>query len=710
MNGHGAGDVEDERRMDNNQAVMANKQQSIRAWLEPSVENKASSEQAGFAKAGVLGGMAALGELPKGPRKNGENGHKTRIILRQTRDSAAASPQHAASPAPRTPDVGSAGRSAGPTNAHPLPTAAAVESTNLSTPEPHLFPNSPSHNFPASAPNRTAARKALSGHEDAEEDADFDPREANRRRSMPKPAPPKRGRPPSTMRRSSLPPAEKPSPIKQTRPETPRASQPQVVQQPFNAQTSQPTPAPATRTAPDYQLQGAGYAEMVVEAAVDEAITHNRFPTAYALRTLYDTKAGDTGFVEMVERVFSQTADASTMAEFAKLLKEKKREGRKGGTGREYFDPDMDPSDHRLARPAPYARFLYRNLATAPASTGQQPQPVQQFPQVQQAEPAPQQAPLQEEGEGRAQKKLKISHKSQEKTPRKSSSAPVANGARTPGSRKRARRHSGSSASSLSSIGGLSSPELPETSELVPPAGLHDIEQPSFRGEGSRAAATKARAKAAAAAGPQSPSQSGTRPMKTRRKSTKPQQQHQLVSNAFASNSESPTTSLSPAHELPPSTSFKTSGAMPGRVTAAAEQHLSAKEKAAAAASKGTPARSEALSAEISEVWDRRRGAKDVTNGFQALESSVRDEGDGREMTPMRSTRKTRQSVLPSASTRATRSANKKATDEAERFESPGAFSFQGDGPSSIAGSRAVTPTNFRPAKKQKTGLRIKSS
>lgn len=198
--------------------------------------------------------------------------------------------------------------------------------------------------------------------------------------------------------------------------------------------------------------------------------------------------------------------------------------------------------------------------------------------------------------------------------------------------------------------------------------------------------------------------------MKTRRKSTKPQQ---FVSDAFGSNSESPTTSLSPSRDLPPSANFKTSAggaAMPGRIISAAEKQLSAKGKTAAAASTGAT-QSPVVSDELSEASERRRGARKVTNGYQVVESSLRDEDDGREMTPMRSTRKTRQSGLPSASTRATRSANKRVTDEIERYDSPGAFSFsaQGDG-SSVMGSRAVTPTNFRPAKKQKTGLRIKSS
>ena len=83
---------------------------------------------------------------------------------------------------------------------------------------------------------------------------------------------------------------------------------------------------------------------MVVEAAVDEALARRRFPTAWALRTLYDQEAGDPAFVLMTEKVFSQTADGKTFSNFVQLIKDRKRQGTKNNTGRGYF-ATPDPSD-----------------------------------------------------------------------------------------------------------------------------------------------------------------------------------------------------------------------------------------------------------------------------------------------------------------------------------------------------------------------------
>jgi hypothetical protein len=116
------------------------------------------------------------------------------------------------------------------------------------------------------------------------------------------------------------------------------------------------------------------------------------------------------------------------------------------------------------------------------------------------------------------------------------------------------------------------------------------------------------------------------------------------------------------------------------------------------------------------DAFEKRKLAKQVTNKYSALESSIRDADDEREMTPVRSTRKTRQSagVPPAsatASARATRSAKRAFLDELDRTEWPSPFpSAINLDESSTVGSRAATPTNLRPAKKQKSGLRIKSS
>ena len=69
--------------------------------------------------------------------------------------------------------------------------------------------------------------------------------------------------------------------------------------------------------------------DKVVEASVDQALHHFRYPTAWALRTLYDENFDNPQFIAMIEKVFNQTADAETLAEFTRIMHERKTEGQK---------------------------------------------------------------------------------------------------------------------------------------------------------------------------------------------------------------------------------------------------------------------------------------------------------------------------------------------------------------------------------------------
>lgn len=101
------------------------------------------------------------------------------------------------------------------------------------------------------------------------------------------------------------------------------------------------TPKRVHRREPD----DAEFADKVVEAAVDEALMHYRYPTAWALRSLYDERSGDSEFVAMIEDVFKQRADTETMDEFARLIELKKREGKKDDQGCYYFVPHLRIAD-----------------------------------------------------------------------------------------------------------------------------------------------------------------------------------------------------------------------------------------------------------------------------------------------------------------------------------------------------------------------------
>lgn len=101
-------------------------------------------------------------------------------------------------------------------------------------------------------------------------------------------------------------------------------------------------------------------ADKVVEAAVEEAIKHYRYPTAWALRMLYDENSDNDEFLSMVQEVFTQTADAETVEQFARLLNAKKKDGKKGNKGFLYFIPPVTsnaPTPHKPKR-APYGNLV----------------------------------------------------------------------------------------------------------------------------------------------------------------------------------------------------------------------------------------------------------------------------------------------------------------------------------------------------------------
>ncbi|PTB43233.1 hypothetical protein M441DRAFT_135381 [Trichoderma asperellum CBS 433.97] len=555
----------------------------MQRWLEPSVQSKASFEEAGLMRYGVLETMAPLGTLPKPKKTGGEAGpgHQPvrKIILRPSGSSHAANHQ----------DDQTAHRTKPRATSPPAPT----------TPPP-----------PASAPSHRRGQAA----KDAE-DEEYDPKGAARRRPS---------------RRVSL-------PAKQAR-QNASASEGKnvttVVITPPKPKPVATTPKRAHRREPE----DAEFADKVVEAAVDEALMHYRYPTAWALRSLYDERSGDSEFVAMIEDVFKQRADAETMDEFARLIEVKKREGKKDDQGCYYFVPPSTNSRFTPHKPkaAPYARLLLHHADH-------------------------------DKGEVRAAKRSKTSHANDTPHSKKMANGSKSHGdsVRTP-SRRRNRRDSGSSESSLSSAMSLSSPEASSS---------HDAPK--------------------------------SRPITSaRRKSLASDKQP-------VSNSSEPT---SPTHPSRTHTSA-TDASMPGRVSGS-ELLLSkstGNSKSVCPKDGGNAAKAQMPADGDDLFWTRRRDAQKATNAYTARESSVRNgDDDEREVTPARRTRRSRQSLVAPVSTRATRSASKRPSsnnvnDDVDiAVSSPLAFSFN-EG-SSTVGSRAVTPTALRPTKKPRTGLRIKLS
>lgn len=85
-------------------------------------------------------------------------------------------------------------------------------------------------------------------------------------------------------------------------------------------------------------------AAKTIEVSVEEALAHNRYPTAYALRTLFDENCHDAKFIDTVTDYIRQTGDpeAPHMKWFYKLMSERKEEGDKHDTAFEFFYGPID--------------------------------------------------------------------------------------------------------------------------------------------------------------------------------------------------------------------------------------------------------------------------------------------------------------------------------------------------------------------------------
>ncbi|RFU81772.1 zinc finger domain-containing, phd-finger [Trichoderma arundinaceum] len=618
----------------------------MQRWLEPSVQSKASFEEAGLMRYGVLETMAPLGALPKSKKTGSEAGagHQSvrKIILRPSGTTQAASHQDEQAALPRT-----------------RPRASSPPAP--STPPP-----------PASAPLHRRSQAAKDT-----EDEEYDPKGASRRRQS---------------RRVSL-------PAKQPRQHTSTGESKSTAV--VTITTPKAKAAATPKRVRRREAEDIDFADKVVEAAVDEALMHYRYPTAWALRSLYDERCGDSDFVAMVEDVFKQRADADTMDEFVRLIEAKKREGKKDDQGCYYFVPPSTNSRFTPHKPmaAPYARLLLHHAAAADDD---------------------------DKVEMRAAKRSKTSHTSE--TPR---SKKLANGTKSHGdsiktpSRRRNRRDSGSSESSLSSAMSLSSPE----------ASVHSLSPSLQHGAGKMGKSTKAAHARTASGGGDGGSGGGgatvadtviaatsttgdrsqsshdapkSRPItSTRRKSLASDKQP--VSNSSEPNS--PT--------LPSRThTSATDASMPGRVTGSELLLSKSTSNGRSVCNKdGSSAVKAQMPADEDDLfWTRRRDAQKVTNAYTARESSVRtgDDDERDDVTPARRTRRTRNSLAAPISTRSTRSASKRPSSNNNNDDvditvsSPLAFSFN-EG-SSTVGSRAATPTGLRPTKKPRTGLRIKLS
>lgn len=716
----------------------------MQRWLEPSVQSKASFEDDGLVRYGVVENMAPLGSLPK-PKKTGpetSSGVK-RIILRPSGASAAKNAANIVATDPVVDvDVDA--------NAEAEVDVAITARAADSSPPPVTLPPTP--------PRRVSiVLKDAAAAADDENDEDYDPSRPKRRQSG-RASLGKRTQRSSTGRRSSIvtkPTAkvtkERRGSEKETKVataaviEAAEAETTKVIKDSEEEEADTITTEATIHAAEPVEPEDKEFVDKVVEAAVDEALKHYRYPTAWALRTLYDEKSSDPQFVAMIEDVFTQTADEATMRKFSKQMEKKKREGKKDNQGCYYFIPPTTNSRFTPHKPkaAPYSKLLLHN----------QVEEVVEVADIETEEETEEQfADEEEEKEeenihqppARAAKRAKTSHsrthssshpsqtqaqaqpQATRNSPRKMSSDTLP---QTP-SRKRNRRDSASSDSSLSSALSLSSPEAimgsPSpvrrggTAGRPGPPGPDSSDAPKPRPITTRRKSVASKTSTTTSNKSKPKTKAGTKTNKsTKQQPSSPPTIPTSNTNTHThthTHTNTKTSNHINADALASATiSVSADASMPGRVPAAQIfPNLPTKSKTAKSKATSAPVDDARASHDSDEsFWDRRRDAQKFANSFMAQESSVRGGEVDEELftTPAKSTRKTRQSAAAStATTRSTRSASKRPHDEVDTAVSPVAWSFQRDErDSSAGGSRAATPT-LRPPKKPRTGLRVKSS
>ncbi|KAI0480653.1 hypothetical protein GGR56DRAFT_284768 [Xylariaceae sp. FL0804] len=363
----------------------------MRSWLEPPVSNKTSFQDAGLMRGGVVENMAPLGTLPKtsmlrkpltagegSPAPSSSAGVVKRIVLKKHSAPATATPPESASmSSANSPEREDA--AVGLARASPLSrptTASAMVDDGEDEDDDYV-------------PRRTGGRMRHSSGGARNRTHSSTPgtrRQSGRRRSArPSPAPNTFLQPVSApVARLPAAPVSAPEPEPEPEPELELEPAPAPAPAPDLAHDPAPDPDPESGTPLSVQDHTAplhfnappsvrtrapddkGLADKIVEYAVEQAIHHCRYPTAFAIRMLYDENADDPQFVSMLEDIYHQRADVEALQEFSRLIRAKKKDGRLDNKGEYYFSPET-PGSHatpRKAMPAPYRSLVTMDLDT----------------------------------------------------------------------------------------------------------------------------------------------------------------------------------------------------------------------------------------------------------------------------------------------------------------------------------------------------------
>lgn len=115
----------------------------------------------------------------------------------------------------------------------------------------------------------------------------------------------------------------------------------------------QMSPSISASASPSKPQKAVHNIDKTVNMAIHYALSVRRYPTAYALRTLYDEFTGVERIVSLFEAIFYQSATPEQTAEFNNLMTLKKKEGRKDGKAIAFFangDPGVKKSSPTNSR------------------------------------------------------------------------------------------------------------------------------------------------------------------------------------------------------------------------------------------------------------------------------------------------------------------------------------------------------------------------
>ncbi|KAI1122852.1 hypothetical protein F5Y10DRAFT_64842 [Nemania abortiva] len=335
----------------------------MQRWLEPPVQSKPSFQEAGLIRGGVVENMAPLGTLPKA------------AVLKKTPLCAESSPPVSASTVKRIVlkkpfSPASAGAAVLATTT-PSATATPPDISRMSLSDSAGAMDETAADMPSSPTSHLALPIPVA---DDMDDGDYVPnyyvpKKSKVRRSTQTP-----GRGNHSPASATLHPRRQSHRHRSARsspaPPLALALAPAILDP-----TPDPTPAPTSPTHSEHlsfhqqlarEPDDKEQADKVVEFAVEEALRHFRYPTAWALRLLYDEHSGDPHFVSMIEDVYYQRATPKTLRKFGRLISKKKKEGKEDNKGCYYFVPPSTGSRFtpRKPQPAPYESLIKMELAS----------------------------------------------------------------------------------------------------------------------------------------------------------------------------------------------------------------------------------------------------------------------------------------------------------------------------------------------------------